>query len=408
MHPRTALFVLAFPLRIGGHIKTALTMAKHLKERGWRVVVLPPESSDETREEFSRLGADVFVMAALARRGKLPSPVGAGAIADLARALQADLIHAWDFPSIGPAYAAAARTGIAFVFTYAGGPFIPREIPPHRIPTIVICQEQIRNFTKRHRLRPELLHSIPARIDLDQYRPDSVDPAFLSKYELPTSGFKVGMALRLRPDKEGWMQSVRAAAEAFAQRRCVIRIVVAGEGSTLQDLRCTAAEINARSSEGPVLQFIGPILSIDEMRQFYNYADVTVGSGQGILEAMACRKSVVILGNAGQAEALSPENVQEAAFYNFSGRHFLHRAQNATPLRETIESLRTDAGENRRLADFSFDYIRDHMDARHGAEQMLEVYEQAIQCPHPRWWHWGEWWWRVTVRRLSGTVARRL
>lgn len=60
----------------------------------------------------------------------------------------------------------------------------------------------------------------------------------------------------------------------------------------------------------------------DDLIQLYSYADLVMGHGRGILEAMACGKSVVVLNKNGTGEFVSDKNVNIVSKFNFSGRHY--------------------------------------------------------------------------------------
>ena len=128
-----------------------------------------------------------------------------------------------------------------------------------------------------------------------------------------------------------------------------------------------------------MLRFIGPIFKPEEMARFYNYSDLVIGSGRGILEAMSCGKPVVILGENYEAELVGPDNIEEIAYYNFSGRHFRQRKTPCETLSDLLKRLVEDTEQMRRLGEYSLEYIRTKMDAQIGAEQLVEVYSKAIE-----------------------------
>ena len=67
-----------------------------------------------------------------------------------------------------------------------------------------------------------------------------------------------------------------------------------------------------------VLVPIGPVYGTADLVQLYNHADVMVGSGRGILEAMACGKAAIVLGESGEGEILDASTrVSEAEKVEF-------------------------------------------------------------------------------------------
>ena len=55
------LFVFGFPIRIGGHYKSALAFAKFLRVKGHGIfVVAPGGGADLMLQEFTRVGVQIF------------------------------------------------------------------------------------------------------------------------------------------------------------------------------------------------------------------------------------------------------------------------------------------------------------------------------------------------------------
>jgi len=380
MRPLKIIYVFGLPVRIGGHYKSGLAMVKSLHAMGHHVIVLAPDGVDEMVQEFTQTGAEFYRLDKLKkwnRRLRLPTVAGTGRIIRLAKERSVDIIHGQDFAACGRAYMAAIASARGFVTTFAGGPF-SHEPPPTQSDVVLFCQEQVQTFSKAYQTVEDNIHLIRARIDLDIYKPEEVHPTFVSKYGLPVSGQKIAIAMRLHPIKKQWLRTIIETAKAFCDNNRNTRIIIAGEGPLLNNLRAQAIKINRQCRNGPVIQFVGPIFSLQELNQFYNYADVVAGTGRGILEAMACRKPVVILSENCQGEMITPENIEDIAYYNFSGRHFRYLSETAAPLASVLEKLLTDGDLRKRLGDYSYEYIRSNMDAQIGAKQLLEVYQKAV------------------------------
>ncbi len=378
MRALTIIYVFGFIPRIGGHQRSALGMVAGLEGMGHHVMVLAPGGPAEMAREFVGTGAEFLSIPQLGRHRRfLPATCGAGRILGVARERAADVIHSQDFDSIGPAYLAAVLGKKAFVYTKAGGPWA-YHMPPRQAETVVFSRELADGVPAAYRLAKDNLHLVRARINTDVFRPGEVDPTFIRKYGLPASGKKVVVAMRLELPKMVWLKTVLGAAKAVSASPSRVHLILAGEGPLLAELKRKAAGINRKRAQGPVLHLVGPIFNSREINQFYNYADLAVGTGRGILEAMACRKPVIVLGEKGEAEVVGPENIEEVAYFNFSGRHFRYRAKSSVLLSDLLGELLDDADTRKRLGDYSYDYIRTRMDARVGARQLVEVYERAL------------------------------
>ena len=134
--------------------------------------------------------------------------------------------------------------------------------------------------------------------------------------------------------KQRWLDNIFEFGRQNSRTDKSVSVIIAGKGEMLAEMSKKAANINAANRSRLIAYLVGPIFRIDEMNQFYNYADVVVGSRRGIMEAMACRKPVIVLGENGEREVVTPENIEDIAYFNFSGRHFRHcsRSGNSLPL----------------------------------------------------------------------------
>jgi glycosyltransferase involved in cell wall biosynthesis len=356
-------------------------MVKNLEKMGHHAITVSVSAVEKMVGEIESAGAEYIAvpemknMLEMKRAPYFPMIAGYRQIERIVREKSIDIIHAYDFHSIMRAFLAAIRLKKGFVFTQPGGPNTPK-IGPRKADTVLFSEE---NMDYHKRAGKENLHLIRARIDTKEYCPAVVDADFVEENGLPVSGTKIVMAVRLYHTKEILLKSVVQAARTFAGMSEPPQICVAGEGPMLPELREEARQINAAGTAGPVLHFIGPIFKPRDMARFYNYSDLVIGSGRGILEAMACGKPVVILGENYEAEVVGGENIEEIAYYNFSGRHLRAREKPCETLSELLKRLVKDRDQMRRLGEYSLEYIRTEMDARLGAEQLVEVYNKAIE-----------------------------
>jgi len=406
------LSVFAIPIRIGGHFKSALAHIKCLREMGHDVWVMAPGGVPEMVGEFTAAGASVCDSWHGPPVRRLPSTQGADELIQLGARENVDLLHVQDPLALAPCFAAAIRLKAGLVLTAAGGA-LTETVPPRGVETVLFSKELLDNVMRAYPVRRDRLSIIRARIDTRVYRQMEVGDAFISKYNLPTTGRKVVMAVRVAETKRPWLDNLMRFAERVGNEQSGPQVVLAGEGPLLDEYEKRASGINRRCVGRARCHVIGPVFAIQELCQLHNYADVVVGHGRGILEAMACGKPAVILGEGGQGALVGPDNVEEIAHYNFSGRHFRHRHGSGEDLPALLRALITD---ERRLAEagrFSHKYIRDHMAAETGAKQLLAVYEKALGRRHSRA-DFIRWYLTVAKvkaaqacrRRLGGRIAR--
>lgn len=117
---------------------------------------------------------------------------------------------------------------------------------------------------------------------------------------------------RLSKEKE---QSIKNGIELFAeysknQSKCSLRI--AGSGPSLEELKNYIEERNYKN-----IEFIGR--SSEIAKEIAN-ADIVLGLGRCIIEAMASQKICCIIGYDKIKPIIKKENIEQAMFENFSGR----------------------------------------------------------------------------------------
>jgi glycosyltransferase involved in cell wall biosynthesis len=372
--------VFGWGIRIGGHFKSALAHMKCLKVMGHHTSVMMPggESAEEMVQEFIESGVEIHLFQRSPRRGRFPSYRGTSDILKLCKSKKIDIIHAQDFFSFPACYLAALKLGKGIVFTKPGGP-VNNLFPPRSIDAVFYSEELHEGMAAQYHLDPNNISLIRARIDTDIYKVQHVDAEFMERYNLPQEGKKIVMATRLEDSKKSWVDNLLDFAELIAAGNEKAHIVIAGEGPLFDVIKNRAASINKNYSTEPIVHVIGPVFRMRELNQLYNYADIVAGNGRGILEAMACGKPVVIIGESGEGEAVCFENIDQVAFYNFSGRHLRNCTINPGSLKNVLKKLIDEADTCKRLGEFSFQYIKNYMDAKVGAKQLIKVYERCLE-----------------------------
>jgi len=376
----TILFVFGWTIQIGGHFKSALAHMRCLREMGHEVLLIAPGCREEMMREFRNIDVKVHTFSKGPKRGRFPSARGAKEIIEICREGGVDLINSQDMEGLAAGYKAAIRQSKAFVYTMAGGP-VHRAFQPREVDAIYYSQELLDGMADRYNLDKNKISVIRARIDVRVYKPTKADPAFLDKYKLPRSGKKVLMAIRLTQGKRPWLENLMSFAAQAGEEDFDVHVIIAGEGGLLEHFRERAGQINARAGR-QVVHMVGPVYGIDQMSKLYSHADIVVGNGRGIIEAMACRKPVVVLGENGEGALVEPENIDRVAEYNFSGRHFRYRQGTVRDSISVLKDLVHDDATLAQAGRFSLEYIKKHMDAAIGAREILSVYEKALTKKH--------------------------
>lgn len=400
------LSVFGFPIGIGGHFKSALSHVKYLSRMGHEICVLAPSNnSNSVLEKFQKTVNKVCFFKNNPQYKRFPSVCGYKDIVQICKDENIDVICAEDFKSLAACYAVAIKAKKGLVCVQAGGP-VNNSIMPRNVFTIYYSQELLKGMTERHGLKQNNISVIRARIDTDIFKPEEIEPDFLERYDLPEKGHKIVMAIRLDESKKLWLNNLFTFAENTDSCDIPVTIVIAGDGQLRHQLQLRAQENNSRDC-GPKIYMIGPVFKMSELNQLYNYADIVVGNGRGVLEAMACGKTVINLGEKDEAAVISPENVESVAEYNFSGRHFRYKAADTHDLASLMECLMQDDKQLKKNGQFSYEYIKKYMTAEIGASQRIRVYDSAIdnKCS---WFDFIRWYVQVLTTVVVEALKRQI
>lgn len=393
-------------IRTGGDNKSALACMKYLVKMGHEIHVMAPleGSLKEMVQEFVDIGVELHDCRVGLKRGRFPDCEGATEIIKLCRDRNIEVIHALNFSSLAASYKASIKVQNSIVFTQAGGP-LKNTIPPQNVDTIFFSQELLDGMSEKLRHSCDNVEVIPGRIDMDVYKPTEVNMDFIRQHALPETGHKIVMAIRLDEPKRPWLNSVLTYAEQLVGTDSDVHIIIAGQGSLFSCLKDKALQIE-KANGRPIVHLIGPLFTFRDLNQLYNYADIVVGNGRGILEPMACGKAVVNLGENGEGALVSSENIENIAYYNYSGRHFRYQKNSDNDLASFLNSLITDTSKMAEAGRFSLEYIKNYMSSQTGAARIAEVYKKALQRKH-KWFDYLMWYMKVIKFVLADGLQRR-
>ncbi|MEW6172561.1 MAG: glycosyltransferase family 4 protein [Bacillota bacterium] len=165
---------------------------------------------------------------------------------------------------------------------------------------------------------------------------------------------------RLDMDKRYSLKIIFEAVEALPG----VELLVAGSGPYLDELRLDAP---------PFVKWLG---YVQDMAPVINQADIVIGTGRGVREAMACGVPAIALDACGYDGLATPETIKSLEYQNFSGRsgrplevEFLVK-----DLRKVLGSPETRAA----IGEWSRRYAEDNYSSTIAALKHLLVYNELI------------------------------
>jgi glycosyltransferase involved in cell wall biosynthesis len=352
-------------LEIGGSQLNAIELAAAVRDLGHEVVVFgQPGPLMERIEEL-----DLEFVPAPRPRGR-PSPRVMRALGRLVEERGADLVHGYEWTTALEAYwGPRARRGVpavATVMSMAVAPFLPRDMP------LVVGTEQIADHERRAGRSNVAVIEPP--VDLDHNVAGAGDvAAFHRRHGLDPGAQTVVCVTRLAAELklEGVLAAIDTVADLTAGNP--VQLVLVGDGPTRGTVEAAAERANARAGRRAVI-LTG---SLHDPRAAYAAADVCLGMGGSALRAMAFGRPLVVQGEAGFWELLTPETVERFLWTGWYGAGDGAEHGRAR-LEGLLAPLLADADRRVELGRFARGLVEERFSLRRAAVRQLELYEAAL------------------------------
>jgi glycosyltransferase involved in cell wall biosynthesis len=359
--------VVVYPhrLEIGGSQINAIELAGAVHALGHDVIVFG--QSGPLAERATALGAD-FVPAPRPR-GR-PSPKVMRALRRLVSERAVDVVHGYEWTTALEAYwgprAHEGVPAVATVMSMAVAPFIPLDMP------LVVGTEQIADHERRGGRRDVTVIEPP--VDVVQNAPDAVDTtAFRRTHGLDPDAFVVVCVSRLAAELklEGLLAAVAVAGRLAASTP--LQLVIAGGGPNHAQVAQAAERANAEAGRRAVV-LTG---ELRDPRPAYASADVCLGMGGSALRAMSFGRPLVVQGERGFWEMLTPGSVDR---FLWTGWYGAGEGAEHGPVRleAILRELLAEPGRRAALGAYARRLVEDRFSLEAAARRQLAQYEQAI------------------------------
>ncbi len=370
--------VLVYPhdLGMGGSQTNAIELAAELRDLGVECAVFGRPGTLNARIE--ELGLRFIESVDPGRR---PSPAVARQLRGLVDREGFDVVHGYEWPPTLEGVLALrgvpGKAVVSTVMSMAVAPFIPQWVP------LVVGTQQIAAAEKAAgRPRVDLLEP-PVDLRHNVAPEPAVLDAFREQWGLDGRPLVVCVTrLAAQLKLEGLLTAIEVAA---TQKD--FQLLIVGDGPSRAAVTEAAGRANAASPGSVVLT--GELL---DPRPAYAKADIVLGMGGSALRALAFAKPLIVQGERGFFEALTPDTLPTFSWQGWygvgadpgSGRQHLLAA--LTPLLTDAE-LRAERGRYGREVVEEFSLTR-------AAEKQLAIYREALAASYSP----GE-------RAVDGTIA---
>jgi glycosyltransferase involved in cell wall biosynthesis len=366
--------ILVYPhdLNMGGSQLNAIEIAAALKRRGHEVIIFGHPGS--LNDRLSEIGLEFI---AAPQHHHQPSPSNVKVLAGIAKDRGIDVVHGYEWPPALESRLAADRTpgtvSVATVMSMAVAPFIPRSMP-----LIVGTREILEAERAFGRSRAELLEP---PVDVEFNSPDVELPLaeFRRNWGLDPEALTVVLVSRLAPQLK--LEGILAAMEAVAALSAdfKLQLLVAGDGPAADQVQSYACHIN-RASGRTLIILTG---ELKDPRPAYAVADITLGMGGSALRALAFAKPLVVQGEVGFWELLSPETL-----HRFSRQGWYGIGEGSSTGQKRLERILRDLLEDRvrrsSLGKFGLNTVRERFSLERAARVQEDFYRRAIALPPAR------------------------
>lgn len=363
--------VLVYPhdLGIGGSQLNAIELAAGVRDLGHDVAVFGAPGTLTRRVQ--ELDLEFLESPAPGRR---PSRRVAGLLRALVAERRIDIVHGYEWPPALEARIACAGSrakAVATVMSMAVAPFIPAGMP------LVVGTEQIADLERRRRpvvtvIEPPVdsVHNAPgaAGVDVDQFR---------AQHHLAPEDLHVVCVSRLSHQLK--LEGLLTAVETVPQLGARVVLVVVGGGPAEVLVRTAAQAANERAGRRAVV-LTG---EVDDPRSAYALADVVLGMGGSALRGLAFAKPLVVQGEEGFWQTLTPESL---AMFEWAGWYGLGAgpAAGAARLRSQLVPLLESEQVRSTLGQFGRTLLLRRYSLEAAAGRQLEVYRGAMDTPAAR------------------------
>jgi glycosyltransferase involved in cell wall biosynthesis len=362
--------VVVYPhrLEIGGSQLNAIEIAAAVRDLGHEVLVFGQPGA--LTEKIA--AHDLEFIAAPRPRGR-PSPPVMRALNRLVAERGVDVVHGYEWTTALEAYfGPRARHGVpavATIMSMSVEPFVPYDMP------LVVGTEQIADHETR-RGRPGVTVIEPP-VDVTLNAPGAVDTGeFRRAYELDPDALTVVGVSRLSATLklEGVLAAIDGAPDQAATTP--MQLVIVGDGPNRPQVAERAAQANARAGRRVVI-LTG---ELTDPRPAYAAADVCFGMGGSALRAMAFGHPLVVQGEQGFWELLTPQSVEQFLWTGWYGVGTGPEHGQAA-FSAIMRDLLVDPERRERLGRYARRLVEERFSLRSAGERQLAHYEHAIATP---------------------------
>ncbi|MBQ9269361.1 MAG: polysaccharide pyruvyl transferase CsaB [Oscillospiraceae bacterium] len=241
----------------------------------------------------------------------------------------------------------------------------------------IAVSEDIRDYLiNNYPIAAGRIHVIPNGINTRRFCGNAGSEAVRAELEIPEDAEIVTCVTRLHTTRAEAAWLLTRIAPELAAARPGVRILIVGDGECLPSLREEAARVN-KALGYPCLLLPGGRTDIPEI---LSATDVFVGVSRAAMEAMSCRKPVILCGNEGYGGIARMENAARYMATNYCCRDYPKSTPEALE-QDILSLLQMDSRQRAVLGEDGRRVVLQDFSEQAMVQQTIQVYDRAM---HPR------------------------
>ena len=359
------LNVLVYPhaMEVGGSQLNAIELAAAVRDLGNEVTVLSDDGPLVQRVRELDL-PHVF----LPPDRRRPSPIVVRQLRRLIRRDHLQIIHGYEWPpaleAAAAAYPGRRTAAVCTVMSMAVAPFLPRSMP------LIVGTRALQERTAGERTGPVYLIEPP--VDVIGNAPGHPVDEFRAAHDLTPGFVDIAIVCRLVPELklEGILTAVDVVGELAEE--LPVRLVITGDGKARATVEERAAKANARAGRRAVV-LVGELF---DPRPAYAAADVVLGMGGSALRALAFGVPLVVQGEQGFWELLTPDSCELFLRQGWYGVG--DGTGGADRLSAILRRLVPDRDTRAKLGAYGRTLAVERFSLQRAAQTQVEIYREAL------------------------------
>lgn len=362
-------------LDVGGTETHVLSIIKALKKL--EITTIYAGANGIMYEDFAQVGCPIHIIdlspAALCHMHSETLPTIITPLQQVMHKRKINIVHVHQTPSGIYAAMAAKQLGIPVVFT-THGTYYPKDeiqIMQHYSDAIISVSNPIHKKLACMNIHSEI---IPNGIDTTDFQATDAS-AIRAQLGIPPMSHTIVYISRLSWDKASVCKMLVLAAQKLSLNGVSpLHVVIVGHGQQFHEIQELANYVQQRTKHF----FIHMVGIQKQVCNYFSLGDIVVGTGRVALEAMACGKPVLAIGNHGFFGFVTPNSYTQAWRYYFGDHDSIYKPSEGL-IAQSLRGVLADKDILQWIGAQGRKWILQHFDIDKIVERIVNLYKQVIK-----------------------------